>query len=56
MRVKLPEYAGWMFAQQGYLLHELYQEDSHDFDHLLAAWFTEGYGASLEDVHWPHSS
>ena len=47
--------AGWTFAQQAYLLHELYGEESRDFDHLFGAWFLEGYGATLDDLNWPHT-
>jgi hypothetical protein len=46
---------GWTFAQQAYLLHELYGQGSYEFDHLLGAWLTEGYGADLETLNWPYS-
>jgi hypothetical protein len=46
---------GWMFAQQVYLLHALYREGTYDFDHIFMAWFTRGYGATLDDLHWAYT-
>jgi hypothetical protein len=47
--------AGWTFAQQAYLLHDLYGEDPRNFDHLFAIWFIEGFGASLDELNWPYT-
>jgi hypothetical protein len=39
----------WMYAQETYLLHDLYERDTAKFDELLAAVWIEGFGASPDD-------
>jgi hypothetical protein len=47
--------SGWMFAQQGLLLGDLYgwNSDAEDFQMLFCVWLTDGYGASPKDLVYP---
>ena len=44
--------SGWMIAQQGLLLGDLYGwvEDTDNFQKLFGLWLTEGYGAGPQDL------
>jgi hypothetical protein len=45
--------SGWAYAQQAYLLHDLYAIDTFEFEHLFVAWWTDGVGVEFDSLKWP---